>query len=196
MHPSEAGLGGRGTKRNQTGFSLIEVVVAAALLGLIGATVASLYGVSTRSTNATTAAANALSAIDSDISRVKQLSEQLTCCPGSCTTDTTTIASAVTSGKCVSSTPGLSSYYWPQATADITTFTTACTATSSNGAIETAMITGINALAQPSGAVRTASVDEISAHRITVTYTGTTGSSGSFVNRTIKVVPTVAMFCP
>lgn len=178
----------------QNAFTLTEVMVAAALAALIGSIVASLFSVTTRSTTSTTAAANTLSAIDSDISRIKQIAETLTCCPGSCTTTVT--STDVSSGKCGGNTPGLSNYYWPLQAADITTFTTACDASSSNGAIETAMLSAINALPQPAGATRTAVVDEISAHRIRVTYTGTTGQGGSFVNRTIKIVPTVSGFCP
>lgn len=181
-------------KRRQNAFTLTEVIVAAGLAALIGSIVVSIFSISTRSTTSTTAAANTLSAIDSDISRIKQIAETLTCCPGSCTT---TVTSAdVSTGKCGGNTPGLSNYYWPLQAADITTFTTACNASSSNGAIETAMLSAINALAQPAGATRTAVVDEISAHRIRVTYTGTTGQGGSFVNRTIKIVPTVSGFCP
>lgn len=186
----------RQQKFANAGFSLIEVVVAAAILGLIGAITANGFGVITRSTTATTAAANTLSAIDSDISKIKQISENLTCCPGSCTTDATTIATAVTNGQCGGSTPGLSNYYWPLLSANVTTFETACNAAAANGAIETAMLSAINTLPQPTGANRTVTVDEIASHRLLVTYTGTTGSGGSFVNRAIKIVPTVALFCP
>ena len=196
MHLSAFKLSQSRCRLPMAGFSLVEVVVAVALLGLIGSITANVYGVITRSTTSTSTAANTLAAIDSDISRIKQISETLTCCPGSCTTNATTIATAVANSKCGGSTPGLSSYYWPLVSGDVTTFEAACNATLANGAIETAMLSAINGLTQPTGATRTASVDEIAAHRILVTYTGTTGTGGSFVNRDIKIVPTVASFCP
>ena len=89
----------------------------------------------------------------------------------------------------------------------MTTFTNACNATTSaNDSITSTLITAINARTLPSGvASRTAVVDsagatptadEIAAHMVRVTYIGTTANGGSFVNRTIKIVPTVATFCP
>lgn len=192
-----------------SGFSLTEVLVAASLLGLIGSIVVSMFNLTTRTTTQTTTTANTLAAIDNDISQIKQLAETLTCCPGSCTTNQTIINTAISAGtKCTSgSSPGLSSYYFPIVAGDVTTFTNACAATTAAGDLITStLITSINALPLPSGiASRTAVVDaagatptadEIAAHRVRVTYTGTTGAGGSFVNRTIKIVPTVATFCP
>ncbi|MFN5119709.1 MAG: type II secretion system protein J [Cyanobacteriota bacterium] len=191
------------------GFSLVEVLIAAALLGLIASITASIFSISNRSTRQSGIAATALAAIDNDISGIKQLAETLTCCPGGCTTDQTLINSAITAGtQCKSgSSSGVSSYYFPLAAGDVTAFTNACNATTAvNDSITSTLITSINARPLPSGASsRTAVVDaasitptsdEIAAHRVRVTYTGTVGTDGSFVNRTIKIVPTAANFCP
>ena len=184
---------------SSSGFSLVEVVIAASLLGLVISISATMFSISNRSTRQSGTAANTLAAIDTDISKIKEVAETLTCCPGSCTTNQTTINTAKTNGKCANpSNPGDSSYYFPLQSADVTTFSNACNATTAaNDSISQSFISSINALPLPSGiSNRAATIDEISTHRVTVSYSGSTGAGGSFANRTIKIVPTVANWCP
>ena len=188
------------------GFTLFEVIIAAALIGLVGSIAGILFNVTARSTSSSTTAANTLAAVDSDLSRVKQLAEKLTCCPDSCTTDDAIVSAGITNGYCDNSNIiGQSDYYFPlikagtNGTSALDKFINACNATTAaNDTITLTLITAINSLPLPNGITsRTAAVDDpISAHRVVVSYTGTTGKQGSFVNRTIKIVPTVATFCP
>lgn len=174
------------------GFTLIEILVGVALLLLVASGSAMLISVANQMLGTSTSQNNAQAAIDSDISRVRRLSEDYTCCPGSCTADPATIAAARTGGKCAGNSND-STYYFPQQVADVTSFAAACNA----GTVSTNLITAIQALASLSGITRTVATDDSSdptTHRIRITYSGTGGNAG--INRVVKLVPTAAAWCP
>lgn len=165
----------------ETGFTILELVVSALVFTLAASMVGVLVGVSSRSTQSTQQVAEASSAIESDIARVRALAESYTCCAGTCTTTPTASADCI-------GTLGDSSYYFPQQSAGVTAFTALC----SNGGLTDALMTSIDGLSQPTGVTRAAVVKEdAAAHRLSITYSGSNG-----VNKVVKIVPTVAGWCP
>ena len=135
---------------------------------------------------------NAQAAMDSDIARARKLAEDYTCCPGSCTTDAAVISAARSSGKCAGNVND-STYYFPQQSADVDTFSSAC----ANGTITTNLIASIQAQGTLSGISRTVASDDSTdptSHRIRITYSGSGSASG--ISRVIKLVPTAAAWCP
>lgn len=167
--------------RKKQGFTIIELVVSAVILALAASTAGVLVGVSNRSTITSREVAEASSAIESDIARIRTISESYTCCAGTCTSSPTASASCIGS-------LGDSSYYFPQQLAGITAFTTLC----SNGNLTNSLMTAIDSLPQPSGVTRANSVKEDAiSHRLSITYSAAGG-----VNKVLKIVPTVAGWCP
>lgn len=167
------------------GFTIVETLVATVLIAIVTSMAAAVMSISNRSTVKSTTLSGAMAAIDNDISLVKTLAERYTCCSGTCTTDATVIDAATT--KCEGSV-GDSTYYFPKAgnTTEITNFQNACTS-----GLTTNLVSAINALSQPSGVTRTAvDDDDATARRVMLTYSGTN------INRVVKIVPTVANWCP
>lgn len=167
------------------GFTIVEILVATVLIAIVTSMAAAVMIVSNRATSNSSTMGNAMAAIDNDISLIKTLSERYTCCSGTCTTDPATIAAATT--KCEGSV-GDSVYYFPRANnaSEIASFQALC-----DSGLTTNLIAAINAQAQPVGVSRTAVDDgDATARRVRITYTGTN------INRVVKVVPTVANWCP
>ena len=164
-----------------------------ALLAVVASGSAVLISVANNMLTTSTSQNNAQAAIDSDISRARKLAEDYTCCPGFCTTDATQIASARLSGKCIGN-PNDSTYYFPQQTLDVDTFTAIC----SNGTLTTALIAAIQAIGNVSGVTRTLAVDDSSdptTNRLRITYSGS-GLTNASIIRVVKLVPTAAAWCP
>lgn len=163
------------------GFTIVELVVSALVFTLVASMAGVLIGVSSRSTQTTQQVAEASSAIESDVARVRALAESYTCCAGTCTSTPTASASCI--GNL-----GDSSYYFPQQSAGVTAFTALC----ANGNLTNALMTSIDGLSQPTGVTRSAVVKEdAAAHRLSITYSASNG-----VNKVVKIVPTVAGWCP
>ncbi|KEF41342.1 MAG: hypothetical protein ER33_11885 [Cyanobium sp. CACIAM 14] len=172
-----------------TGFTLVEILVGAVLLAIVGSLTALVFSVSNRSTVSSTAIANANAAIDTDVSRIKEVAERFTCCSGTCTADATAIATAVAAGTCAGSV-GDSTYYFPQNPDTNTTATANFTSACASG-LTTNLISQIPAASLPAGISRAVQDDgDATARRIRITYTG------GGVNRVVKIVPTVASWCP
>jgi prepilin-type N-terminal cleavage/methylation domain-containing protein len=178
--------------RSSAAFSLLEILVGVALLAVVASGSAMLITMANRMLGTSTTQNNAQAAIDSDISGARKLAENYTCCPGSCTADTTAINTARGSGKCLGSVND-STYYFPQQAADVTTFSNACTA----GTLTANLIAAIQSMGTLNGITRSVAVDDSSdptAHRIRITYAGTAAQAG--ITRVVKLVPTVAAWCP
>lgn len=180
-------------RSERAGFTLIEVVVGVALLAIVASGSAMLITVANSMLSISTSQNNTQAAIDSDISRARKLAEDYTCCPGSCTADAATIAAARSSGKCIGNAND-STYYFPQQSADVATFTATCV----NGTLVNNLITAIQALGNVSGVARTLAIDDSSdptTHRLRITYSGSNLSNASII-RVVKLVPTAAAWCP
>ena len=112
-------------RRRADGFTMVEILVGVVLLAVVASGSAVLISVANRLLGTSTSQSNAQAAVDSDISRARKLAEDYTCCPGSCTADAATITTACAAGKCLGNVND-STYYFPQLSADIPTFTAAC----------------------------------------------------------------------
>lgn len=175
-----------------SGFTLVEILIGVGLLLLVASGSAMLITAANSMLGTSTSQNNAQAAIDSDVARARKLAEDYTCCPGSCTTDAAVISSARSSGKCAGNVND-STYYFPQQSADADTFSSAC----ANGTITTNLIASIQAQGTLSGISRTVASDDSTdptSHRIRITYSGSGSASG--ISRVIKLVPTVAAWCP
>lgn len=177
---------------DQCGFTLVEILIGVVMLALVASGSAMLITVANRMLGTSTSQNNAQAAIDSDISRVRKLAEDYTCCPGSCTSNAATITTARGSGRCLGNAND-STYYFPQLAADIPAFTTACEA----GTLTANLILAIQSIASLPDVTRTVMVDDnsdLSSHRIRLIYSGTAANTG--IARVVKLVPTVAAWCP
>lgn len=179
--------------RNRSGaaFTLVELLVATSLIAIIGSMTAIVMSSSNRSTFNSAAIATANASIDNDIAAIRSVAESYTCCPGSCTSNATTING---SGTC-SGSVGDSNYYFPQpgqtnSTTATTNFITAC---ATAAGITNGLISELPTTSLPTGVTRTA-VDggDITARRLVVTYTASTLG----INRVVNIVPTVSSWCP
>lgn len=180
----------------EAGFTLMEILVGVTLLALVSAGTAILITVANRDLTVSTSQASTQAAIDSDISRARKLAEDYTCCPGSCTTNVSTINTARSNGRCVGNVND-STYYFPQQNTsqfpDVDTFVNAC----ANGTLTANLITAMQQLGTLNNVTRSVAVDDSSdptSHRIRITYSGSGNSQG--ISRVVKLVPTVAAWCP
>lgn len=178
------------------GFSLVEVLVSIAILGVLGAGVATILTgggkalIGTRNTN------QLEEAVDQDLARIKDIGFRMTCCSSSCTTE-----SGRTSPCSIDPNPdlpantlyrsGRQNYYFPDSTLDaggtaINAFTVKC----NNGTLVADLVRLIGNASLPPGVSRQFNTSDAASHRLTVTYTGVTAS------RSYTLVPTLAAWCP
>lgn len=173
-------------------FTLMELLVSAALLAVVSSGTALLISLANSSLTSSTTLAAAQAAIDSDISRARKLAEDYSCCPGRCTANANALATARSQGKCAGNVND-STYYFPQLDADVPAFLNAC----ANGTLTANLITEIQALGPLSGINRSVSEDDSSDssdHRIRLTHSAS--GTGAGIQRVVKIVPTVAGWCP
>lgn len=176
------------------GFSLVEVLVSIAILGLLGAGVATILAggntafIRTRSTN------QLEEAVDQDLARIKDISFRMTCCSGSCTTESGRTSPSSIDPSPPGNTyyrPGKQNYYFPDSTLDvIETAINAFTAKCNNGTLVTDLVSLIGNANLPPGISRQFDTSEAESHRLTVIYSGTTTS------RSYTLVSTLAAWCP
>jgi len=176
----------------------VEILIGVVLLAVAASGSALLITTANRQLGSSESLGGAQAAIDSDLSRIRRLAEDYTCCPGSCTADAAEIQAAGVAGKCQGSV-GDSAYYFPQQSAEITTFAGPPHASSlcGNGQLTANLITAIQAQGTLSGisrAVQEDDVTDLTDHRIRITYTGSGANAG--ISRVVKLVPTVAAWCP
>lgn len=173
-------------------FSLVEVLVSIAIIGVLGAGVASiLFGgnsalLRTRSSN------QLEEAVDQDLARIKDIGFRMTCCSGTCTTETGR-SSPCSTDPATSEfyTPGNQNYYFPSSALDtnssvITSFANKC----NSGALISELANLIGGGNLPGGVTREFITTQAASHRLTVSYIGN-GQSRSYI-----VVPTLAAWCP
>ena len=181
------------------GFSLVEVVVSAAITGLVILGVANLWGQSSKVFQQLRQRNSQEALIEEDIATMEDLAYRYTCCPGSCTTDPSTVAASATcKGEEGSGTPGVGTeyYYFPyyNNTAPTTPNIDAFRALCINGTLVTELANQMAAAPKSNafterGLTRSVVVDNASLHRVRVDYTGTN------LQRSTMVVPTAARWC-
>lgn len=165
------------------GFSLVEMVLAAALLVIATAGTAMLFNISSQQTILSRGKQEQQSAISDDLAAIELLNDRY-----SCTSGATACAVATTE-------PGENGYY-PTGTGKNASFDALC----STGGLITNLTTAIRQTAVPSsvsslGITRQAPVvdaSDLSSHRYTVTWV----DSSNRKLRQTTLVPTVASWCP
>lgn len=187
-------------------FSLVEVVVSAAITGLVILGVARLWGESTQMFQQLRQRNNQEALIEEDIATMEDLAYRYTCCPGTCTTNSSDVeGSATCKGKDGDGKPsvGTEYYYFPfyPATSPTTIATNPTPkiadleALCASGTLVTALATQMTNAAKSQafvdlGLTRSVVVDNASLHRVRIDYTGTN------LQRSTMVVPTAARWCP
>lgn len=169
--------------RQARGASLVELVIGSMILIFAFAMAAAIAGVNGRNllTSRTTSNQDAL--IDSDISAIRRLSEEYTWCTGAGTL-------AASGPSCDSTSARNQNYYFPSNSTNIALFESACADTTAPDDLNVALVNQINSRATLPGITRSVTYDNVPAHRLRITYTGTN------VNRVILLTPTVAGWCP
>lgn len=176
---------------NTSGFSLIEIVIAVALLMIVTTGSVLMFNITIRQNNQSKGKQEEQSAISGDLAAIQTLNDRYSC----------TAASASSAGCSVSgSDPNEDGYYAnvtaPTAASD--SFDLACR----NGSLITSLISSVNELAVPAaftrlGITRSAAATTVENNRSPLRYTVTwTKDSGSVQLRQITLVPTVANWCP
>jgi type II secretory pathway pseudopilin PulG len=169
-----------------SGFSLAELLVSAVIIGVLGVSVASVLNTGNSFFRSTRESNTLEQATDKDLAMIKDIAFRMTCCSGSCTTETDT------QSPCSPNTvPGNQNYYFPSSALDtdetaIKAFETKC----SNGALVGELIKLIGSADLPIGITRSFETSDASSHRLTVIY------QSSAENRAYTFVPTVAAWCP
>lgn len=174
------------------GFSLIEVLVSIVILGVLSAGVATILTGGNTALTRTRSTNQLEEAVDQDLARVKDISFRMTCCSGSCTTDSgRTSPCSINPTTSIYYLPGKQNYYFPDSDLDaggtaINAFTSKC----NNGKLVTELVSLLGDANLPSGISRNFNVTQAASHRLIVTYSGTTAS------RSYTLVPTLAAWCP
>jgi prepilin-type N-terminal cleavage/methylation domain-containing protein len=177
-----------------SGFSLIEVLVSIAIIGVLVAGVASIFFGGNSALLRTRAANQLEEAVDQDLARIKDIAFRMTCCSGTCTTESG-LASPCSidplSSPLTFYAPGKQNYYFPDPVLDttssaITSFTNKC----NSGGLTSELIALIGEGSLPGGVSREFNTTQAASHRLTVSYIGG-GQSRSYT-----VVPTVSAWCP
>jgi prepilin-type N-terminal cleavage/methylation domain-containing protein len=174
------------------GFTLIEILVSAVIIGILGVGVAAILS-SGNTAFVRTRGGNLLEqTIDSDLAQIKDLAFRMTCCSGSCTTESELSSPCSTNPDTDTFyKPGQQNYYFPDPTLDtnqtaINSFITSC----NSGSLVNSLTGLVDTSGLPGGITRDFDESQASSHRLTVIY-----SDGS-QSRAYTLVPTVAAWCP
>lgn len=167
----------------QQGFSIVEVVLAAALMVIAAVGSALLFNLSSQQTLSSRGKQEQQSAISGDLAKILQMNDRYSCSNGA------------TDCAVSPSDPGESGYY-PSGSSNDTTFNNLCV----NGGLITNLIAEIQSEVVPTaftklGITRQAPVvdsSDLSSHRYTITWF----DSSNRKLRQTTLVPTVANWCP
>lgn len=205
------GVRNRGSA-TESGFTLMEMLLACGLMALIVGGAAATLAVANRSSARQGTQANLEALIDQDLAAIQALDRRFSCCAGDpCTATQATISAAATCRDADGSSrpPGNENYYSPRhgatpSSAEVTrwsTFKAAC----SNFTVATTfrgLIAALPAATSAAGISRTITdgtnpedADQRAAHRLQITYTGSIANK-PVITRVVNLVPTAANWCP
>lgn len=175
------------------GFTLVELLVGAAVLALVASGTAIALISSNRMQAKGTSQARIEALIEEDINKLKNASENYTYCSGSYTWDGAT---------CNDVGPQNERYYFPAASGDNSTaaeaFATACAGGTMTNALRAAMNGGDSSLSLSSSAIALGitrsqvTLDDAASHRLKVDYTASSLASP----RRVLFIPIAASWCP
>lgn len=195
------------------GFSLVELLVAIAIVGVAMIGIGRSWSLSSSTFQQSRDRNNQEAAIDDDLATMEDLAFRYTCCPGSCTTSAAVVAASSTcKGLGGSGTPAVGSeyYYFPYyapastSTTNADTFAGSVDASPRDGIYEngvchtgalianlvTAMGAADAARLTSFNVTRSVSADAAALHRVRIVY------GGSDLQRVVLIVPAVAAWCP
>ena len=163
------------------GFTLVELLASTVIIGIILGGLLTFPQIIGRGSQQTQRQNESQAAIDSDLSNLRTLANNFTCCTGTCTVPNPL--------QCNNQDPGKANFYIPTANSPAeASFKAACSSETLASSLEEIMNSQSLSTAITS---RTIEVDSASAHRLRVTYT----APGN-VERLAILVPTAAAFCP
>jgi hypothetical protein len=179
------------------GFTLVEILVSATIIAVLGVSVAGILASGGRAYRSTLGDNDFESFTDRDLATIRDTSFRMTCCAGSpaCTTNLSTIKSA---DSCLSDSPGNQDYYFPSienldnndTNPQITFFENRCT----SGDLISDLLNEIKLKSPdnqvPSSLTRTFDTSEAGKNRLSVIY------ATDSITRAHTVTPTVAAWCP
>jgi Tfp pilus assembly protein PilV len=188
--------------RGQAGFSLSEPMVLLLMLTVAMLAAASIFSSAMRSFTTSRNVSSMEIAIDQNISEIKKIAREFTCCSGSCTT---TVPADVGPGQaCATQDSRDDRYYFPQLDLSSTTTNFPNTTTSmepaavdqicsvaNNTHFMTPFKTAVDSTPAASTTTRTTTIKTDSIHTLEVTY-----SDAGRVIRSLVVVPVMANYCP
>ncbi|MFM7169504.1 MAG: prepilin-type N-terminal cleavage/methylation domain-containing protein [Cyanobium sp.] len=201
-------------RRPSNGFAMVEMLMSVVITSLVLAVVAGLWAINSRAFQQQRLRNDQEALVDNDIAAMEDLAYRYTCCPGSCTTNATTIsASSTCKGVNGTGTPkvGTEYYYFPYYAANATSWpnSDAVKILCDNGTLVTQLVTDLKnaplttstyaqtgqqltrtVVAEDPPTTGTPPADSSQSHRIRITYTG-----NNFSRSTI-IVPMAARWCP
>jgi prepilin-type N-terminal cleavage/methylation domain-containing protein len=164
-----------------SGFTFVELLVSTVVISIILGGLITFPQIIGRGSQQSRRQNESQAAIDSDLSGLRTLANNFTCCTGTCTVPDPP--------RCNNQDPGQANFYIPTAnSAAETSFKAAC----NSGTLASSLRTIMNGQSFNTAITsRAIEVDSALAHRLRVTYT----APGN-VERLAIVVPTTAAFCP
>jgi prepilin-type N-terminal cleavage/methylation domain-containing protein len=179
-----------------SGFSLVEVLVAAVIISVSSVAVVGAFNLVTQSVTGTGLRADQSRRIDAQIDQISEISEIYTACnepAGEIPVNPQTACGANIS-------PRSSFYYFPDygVPADVEAFFAACRSTDPSSHITSNFINQINILPSPGGGIAAPVASRIastnpSSHLVQVTWSG---DPGGRLLRQIQIRPVVSSWCP
>jgi prepilin-type N-terminal cleavage/methylation domain-containing protein len=182
--------------RPADGFSLVEVLVAAVIIGVSALAATTAFNVIVQSIGGTGLTADQNRRIDAQIAVINELSEIYTACKSPSGVIPENPQTECEGGII----PRTSYYYFPdyQNTANVDAFFTACRSSQPGTHITNGFVEAINALQSPGGGVSSPVAERVqgniaSNHLIEITWSRAPGV-GSL--RQIRLAPVVSAWCP
>ena len=189
-------------RRGQAGFSLTEPMVLLLMLTVAMIAAASIFSSAMRSFTKSRNVSTMEMAIDQNVSEIKKISREFTCCSGTCTT---TLPTTYGPGQaCATNDSRDDRYYYPQLDLISTTTNFPNTTTSvepaavdqicsvaNNTNFMSPFKTAVDSTPAASTTTRTTTIKTDSIHTLEVTY-----SDAGRVIRSLVVVPVMANYCP